>query len=164
MPVFAFETPFWGIDTEKTPCFCGTMLERLYRCPPISRKPPSFSGNHCQSPECSRQSQENYRQPQKIQHNPCNFKNHWINLLPLTEKYIMRYSLSLLSLLLWNRHNVWLLRDCALWYLVWYNRASGVSRGLLFLAGGSTGEPTNKPTSQPTNQLTSRPTITKNNI
>ena len=22
---------------------------------------------------------------QKIQHNPCNFKNHWINLLPLTE-------------------------------------------------------------------------------
>ena len=32
-----------------------------------------------------RQSPGNCRQPQKIQYNPCNSQNHWINLLPLTE-------------------------------------------------------------------------------
>ena len=31
MAVFALETPFWDIVTEKTAFFCGTMLERRQR-------------------------------------------------------------------------------------------------------------------------------------
>ena len=62
MTVFALETPFGCIVTEKTPCFCGTMLERRQRWPktaemtnnlwkllPIYGEPQSITGNHIQS-------------------------------------------------------------------------------------------------------------------
>lgn len=44
-----------------------------------------FAGRCPKDGRDGRQSPGNYRQPQKIQHNPCNSQNHWINLSSLTE-------------------------------------------------------------------------------
>jgi hypothetical protein len=56
-------TPIY-IVTENQGCFCGTMPERRQRWPTISGKQHTAV---------------------KIQHNPCNSQNHWINLSSLTE-------------------------------------------------------------------------------
>ena len=120
MMVLALAFPFWDIVTEKTACFCGTMPERRQRWPTISRRYCLSTWSYLRMREVTAYLLEVTRMLPPVtgkQHTTAKNPTQSLQFSKPLDKFVvadrkcakenvMRYSLSLLSLLLWNRHDV----------------------------------------------------------